>query len=131
MKQELIKQYINNITLEMQTMNQWLLFKTFKTTDKNGNIKHKKIPYSATTFKADEWNKKENWTSFDNAISVLKKYEFDGLSFALSKDDPIVCIDLDTCIENNIISDLGSHAIDLFKDTYMELSQSKKVCISS
>ncbi|MCD3428352.1 DNA primase, partial [Streptococcus equi subsp. zooepidemicus] len=57
-----------------------------------------------------EWNKEENWASFETALDGLERSGCDGLSFVLTEDDPYVCIDLDNVKENfenakDIVSD--------------------------
>ncbi len=121
---EIIEKYRKNIPLELQKTNQWLLYKSIKEIDKNGVLKTKKLPYSAITLSAKNWNKKENWISFDDAINVLEKHSFNGLSFILTKDDPYICIDLDKSI-NYDIKPLAKDILKRFSGTYIELSQSK------
>ncbi len=109
----------NNIPWELKEYDQWVWYKIYKEVDKEGVIKSKKVPISPITHKASEWNKKENWTSFDKALEGLKNSSCDGLSFVLTKDDPFVCIDLDDIRNHkhkNILND--------FKDTYQEASYS-------
>lgn len=113
--------YINNIPQELKERKQWLWFKIYHNKDKNGNIKMVKIPISPTTCESNEWNKEENWASFETALDGLERRGCDGLSFVLTEDDPFVCIDLDRVKENfeevkDIISDFG--------ETYKEISVS-------
>ena len=80
-----------------------------------------KIPISPITYESNEWNKEENWASFETALEGLERSACDGLSFVLIEDDPFVCIDLDNVKDNfedvqDIISDFG--------ETYKEISVS-------
>lgn len=108
-----------NIPQELREYDQWVWFKVYKEVDKNGVIKSKKVPINPITHKAFEWNKKENWTSFEKALEGLKTSNCDGLSFVLTKDDPFVCIDLD-----DIKNHKHKHILNDFKDTYQEASYS-------
>lgn len=113
--------YINNIPQELKERKQWLWFKIYHNEDKNGNIKMVKIPISPITCESEEWNKKENWESFETALDGLERSGCDGLSFVLTKNDPFVCIDLDKVKDRfedvqDIISDFG--------ETYKEISVS-------
>lgn len=113
--------YINNIPQELKECKQWLWFKIYHNKDKNGNIKMVKIPISPITCESNEWNKEENWASFEIALEGLERSGCDGLSFILTEKDPFVCIDLDKVKQNfeelqDIISDFG--------ETYKEISVS-------
>jgi len=86
--------------------------------DKCGKEKIFKIPISPITLKSDGWNDKKHWTDFETAVKNLESSGSDGLSFALSKDDPFVCIDLDR------VDDSFGDFLNDFNDTYREVSQS-------
>ncbi|KIS07774.1 conjugative transposon DNA recombination protein [Streptococcus equi subsp. zooepidemicus Sz16] len=113
--------YINNIPQELKERNQWLWFKIYHNEDKNGKMKKVKIPISPITCESKEWNKEENWASFETALDGLERSGCDGLSFVLTEDDPFICIDLDKVKDRfedvqDIISDFG--------ETYKEISVS-------
>ena len=115
------EKYINNIPQELKERKQWLWFKIYHNEDKNGNVKMVKIPISPITCESNEWNKEENWTSFETALEGLERSGCNGLSFVLTEDDPFVCIDLDNVKDRfedvqDIISDFG--------ETYKEISVS-------
>jgi len=112
---------IINKNMEVKNDKQWLWFKIYHNEDKNGNIKMVKIPISPITYESNEWNKEENWASFETALEGLERSACDGLSFVLTKDDSFVCIDLDNVKDSfedvqDIISDFG--------ETYKEISVS-------
>lgn len=115
------EKYINNIPQELKERNQWLWFKIYHNEDKNGKMKKVKIPISPITYESKEWNKEENWASFETALDGLERSGCDGLSFVLTEDDPFICIDLDKVKDRfedvqDIISDFG--------ETYKEISVS-------
>lgn len=126
MKNDFINQYRKNIPKELQDYPQWIVFKKVPRTSRHGETRISKIPISAVTLSAKDWNTKGNWTSFEKALSVLVNSKVDGLAFVLSSGDPFACIDLDRCIENNSLSLPAKAIIDTFTDSYMELSQSKE-----
>lgn len=126
MKEKLINQYQKNIPKELQDSPQWVVFKKIPRTNRYGETKIAKIPMSALTLSASDWNSKKMWTSFEEALSVLVHSEVDGLAFVLSSDDPFACIDLDHCLENDSLNLLSKAIIETFTGSYMELSQSKE-----
>lgn len=87
--------YLQNIPQELRQYKQWLWFKKIVKVDKWGKEKISKIPISLITLKSDGWNDRKHWMDFETAVKNLESSGSDGLSFALSKDDPFVCIDLD------------------------------------
>lgn len=112
--------YLQNIPQELRQYKQWLWFKRIVKVDKWGKEKISKIPISPITLKSDSWNDKKHWTDFETAVKNLESSGSDGLSFALSKDDPFVCIDLDR------VDDSFRDFLNDFNDTYREVSQSGK-----
>ena len=112
--------YLQNIPQELRQYKQWLWFKRIVKVDKWGKEKISKIPISPITLKSDGWNDKKHWTDFETAVKNLESSGSDGLSFALSKDDPFICIDLDR------VDDRFRDFLNDFNDTYREVSQSGK-----
>ncbi|MBF0779474.1 MULTISPECIES: DNA primase [unclassified Granulicatella] len=113
------EKYIENIPQDLKNHSQWLWFKRIVNVDKHGMEKVIKIPVSPITLKSNFWNQKENWADFETAVNNMKSSGCDGLSFVLSKDDPLVCIDLDN-VDNKKLEIF----ITDFNDTYIEISQS-------
>lgn len=110
--------YLQNIPQELRQYKQWLWFKRIVKVDKWGKERISKIPISPITLKSDGWNDRKHWTDFETAVKNLERSGSDGLSFALSKDDPFVCIDLDR------VDDSFGDFLNDFNDTYREVSQS-------
>lgn len=126
MKNKLINQYRKSIPKELQESPQWIAFKKVPHTNRHGETKIAKIPISVVTLSSRDWNKKDKWTSFEEALSVLVNSKVDGLAFVLSSDDPFVCIDLDHCIDSDSLSLPAKVIIETFTGSYMELSQSRQ-----
>lgn len=119
-----IDNYRKNIPNELMEKDQWLVFKKIPRKNPNGETKISKIPYSAITLSAKGWNERQNFASFDKALSVLVDNNFDGLSFALTEEDPFICIDLDNCIKDGQISLFAKSIVKTFEGSYIELSAS-------
>lgn len=124
---EKIDRYKRNIPNELKNLKQWLVYKEIPRKTKDGKIKIAKIPYSAITLSAKDWNDTKKHSSFEHALSVLVKNKFDGLSFALTDNDPYVCIDLDNSVDKDgKISIFAMSIVKLFDDTYREISCSNR-----
>ncbi|MDY2572834.1 MAG: DNA primase [Fusobacterium necrophorum] len=111
--------YLQNIPIELREYKQWLWFKKIRKQGLKGKEKILKLPVSPITFKSDDWNNKEQWADFETAVNNIESSGCDGLSFVLSRDDPFVCIDLDSV--DNKKQDMF---INDFNGTYVEISQS-------
>lgn len=113
--------YIKNIPKEMKEKARWIFFKKIETLDKKGNKKTIKLPINPITNTSKGWNSKENWLDFDQALRFMEEQNYDGISFVLVEEDGYICIDLD-----NIGEDKKKHFIEMFKDSYIEISSSCK-----
>ena len=119
---------LNNIPDEMKKLNCWCCFDLVKDIDgkivkriynPNSTPKGRFIPYAKA-------NDSSTWASFDKAVSFCKKNNLKGLSFALSKENGIHCVDLDHC--KSAGGDFSALAYDLLgksQNGYTELSQSQ------
>lgn len=97
---------------------------------RQGQNKATKVPYNAITNRRAKSNDSKTWTTFDNAISGLKKYQRTGIAIFLG--DGICGLDVDHIKpeidaykanpddENNLINKIKR----MTKDSYMEVSQS-------
>lgn len=97
----------------MKQMNNWLL-------------QRGKVPYSPITRQKTSPASPKGWTSYEEAATVLQYGDFDGLGFGLLASDRLTFVDLDHCIdEDGVLSDLAEEVLELFPDTYTEVSQSE------
>ena len=81
-----------------------------------------KVPYQ-TDGKRARANKISTFTDFKSALSALDK--FDGLGIGIFNE--ISAIDIDNCIdEYGNYSDLAKDIMEIFKDSYTEISPSGK-----
>lgn len=112
------KPILDNIPSLLKSHNQWVLWKY---EDRNGN--KTKVPYSIYGKRASTINPND-WCSFDNAISKLNE-EF-GLGFVFTKDDMLVAIDWDHCINELNIIDPSIKEEVMALETYAEFSPSNR-----
>lgn len=106
---------------QMKFLNRW---NYWKLVDKDG--KKTKIPINAKTLKSVSTTKLEDWNDYDfcyNKVNQVKNY-VSGFGYVFTRDDNIVFIDLDHCIENGVINEFAMSICRRFKDTYQEISQS-------
>ncbi len=106
-----------NLPKELKEKKIFCLWKYEK--DKNGRLT--KPPYSAVSGKKAFVNRIDDFTCFDEAFSKINSY--DGLGIKLV--DNLIGIDLDHCIENEVITDWAKEIISHFPKTYIEYSPSK------
>ena len=85
---------VDNIPAELRERNQWAVWRKEK---RDG--KWKKVPYSPASGRRAKSNNPETWCSLREALDALAfgRGRYEGISFALSEDDPYACIDLDKC----------------------------------
>jgi hypothetical protein len=82
-----------------------------------------KVPYDAKNGRKADSTKPSTWASFDQAIRSLRKYpKYDGIGFVFSKDDPYTGVDLDHCIDPELLS--WAREIVQSMDTYTEITPS-------
>lgn len=106
-----------NIPFELQTYNQWIVWK-YETV----NDKVTKVPYSLNGNKASV-NNPNHWHTFNQVCNHTD--QFDGIGFVLTDNDPFCFIDFDeTTDKNEFEKQLGIY--NHFLDTYSETSPSGK-----
>ena len=113
----------------MKQFNNWVVWR------KEGEGHNKKIPYNPKN------GKRANPTlpccDYEEAVLCFEYGgEYDGIGFTFADNCNLTFIDLDNCIdEYGKESDLATEMQDLFKDCYIEMSQSERglhiVCIGT
>jgi len=83
-----------------------------------------KVPYRTDGLRASITNPND-WTDFDTACRAFDPAKYSGLGFVLTKEDNIVCIDLDECITDGKISDKAMYIVKIL-NSWTEISQSGK-----
>lgn len=66
------------------------------------------------------------WGTIDQALEAVRLYNFAGVGFVFTPDDPYLGIDLDKCRdpETGALADWAAEIIDLFPGAYVEASPS-------
>src|SRR5699024_7235020 len=122
----------NNIVIpaELKERKQWVLWRLKPIIDKvtkrqkvdkeTGELIFTKIPYQLNGRKASSTNP-EHWASYEDVI--LNKYNYNGICYVVSENDPYTAIDLD---EHIIDGELSKEAKEIVKKTnsLTEISQS-------
>lgn len=80
-----------------------------------GKEKPTKKPHNARTGKQDDSNvNPEKWVSLQEALDAQEIFEFDGIGFACTKDDPFTFIDLDDSIsDDGSLTPYAQYVVDL------------------
>jgi len=82
-----------------------------------------KVPYRTDGLRASPTNPND-WTDFETACRAFDPAKYSGLGFVLTKEDNIVCIDLDHCIgDDGKICDEAIHIVKIL-NSWTEVSQS-------
>ena len=86
-----------------------------------------KVPYSALYDGRASSSNPNTWTTFDEASRRLNERPdyYNGLSLAISKEERLIFIDVDHCIdEDGLLSETASDIFGAFHDQFAEISQS-------
>ena len=111
---------LSNIPQTLKELSRWKLWR-LETRDGNQT----KVPYRTDGKKASPTNPND-WTDFETALRAFDPEKYDGLGFVLTKEDNIVCIDLDECIgEDGKICDEAKSIVRIM-NSWTEISQSGK-----
>jgi primase-polymerase (primpol)-like protein len=109
------------IPSELKILSQWC---TFKLEVVDG--KKTKVPYSPKTGHRASTTDPSTWSIFEAARAAYQDLErYDGICFMLAKENGIVFVDLDDCIEDGIIMGWALNIAKLL-NSYTERSQSGK-----
>lgn len=111
-----------NVPGMMKEMPNWCAFNVFK--DEAGEYKKKIWDCNSGGKKWARSNDPSTWTTFDKAIKYARENRCDGISFALTKESGIFCVDLDKCRVNGKYSPLAWGVYNAAKGTYTERSVS-------
>jgi putative DNA primase/helicase len=119
----------NRIPVELQALDQWLLWKQVKVRNKKtGEVRLTKKPFSATGGLGSSTNP-DTWASFQ---AVRKRLEssngsYDGIGCVFSDQDGYAGIDLDKCLDaNGRLKKWAQPILKMFGDTYAEISPSNR-----
>lgn len=99
----------------LKNINNWVLYKL-----------PSKKPYRASNGRLASPTNKAHWCEYSEAVNVYSNSDYDGIGFVFSDDNDLTFIDLDHCIDDNgEYSELAEEVLKMFKNSYIELSQSE------
>ncbi|MHB9024028.1 MAG: phage NrS-1 polymerase family protein [Armatimonadota bacterium] len=113
---------IRNIPDWMKVKPHWVGFKIGG--KHGGGPKAKKVPFNPRTGRRASSTDPSTWGSFDEAIQALRDGKYDAIAYAITKDDGVVFIDLDHCLDPETGEFLQDKFEQLVKDldSYTERS---------
>ena len=111
-----------NVPQEMKDLPNWCAFSTSK--EANGSFKKKIWNCNVEGRKWAKSNDPTTWSSFAVALEYARNNGCDGLSFALTPESGIFCVDLDDCKVGGKYSETAWGIYNSAKQTYTERSVS-------
>lgn len=105
---------------QLASLPQWICWRL--ESDAKGG-KDRKVPYDPKTSKKASSTAKTSWAPLAEAISACKKYSYSGIGFVFTKDDGIIGVDIDHCIEDGKLNDVAKGIVTKFP-SYTEISPS-------
>ena len=117
--QKRLEQIERNVPKELMDKPQWCVFKCFYDAEK---AHYGKVILNVSTGRWASSTDSSTWTTFDEALAYAKKNNCAGLSYALSSNDNIYCVDLD----NALSTPLAEELLEKSHNTYVEKSVSGK-----
>ena len=111
--------HLQHIPPELRALDQWVLWKA-----EARNGKATKIPYSARSTGRASSTDPQTWASFDDARTAYDGGGYDGIGFVFTKDDDVVGVDLDKCIDDAGAAEPWAQEIIYSLDSYTEVTPS-------
>ncbi|TDL37020.1 DUF927 domain-containing protein [Macrococcoides bohemicum] len=119
-KETILKFNVNNVPSDLRELDQWIYWKA----EYNERRKQfEKVPYKSPSVKASTTNK-NTWKSFESCVKNFKADVYDGIGFVLTKEDNLVCLDIDGAVNPETFEPLTEIAKDMIKRTWYEISPS-------
>ncbi|MEI6775826.1 MAG: hypothetical protein WCK70_02900 [Chloroflexales bacterium] len=108
---------------ELRTRPQWVIWRYGP--PRNGG-KRPKMPYNPLSFATASVTDPSTWATFDEALAALKSKSgaFNGLGYVFSADDPFTGVDLDGCVNGEVVTSEARDLITTLLGAYVELSVS-------
>jgi putative DNA primase/helicase len=107
---------------DLTEVDQWVLWRL-----ETRNGKPAKVPYSIKLQRASTMNPND-CSEFGKVYDVLRtnpqRFMHGGVGFVFFSSDPFVGIDLDDCLEDELVKDWARGIVERFSDTYIEVSPS-------
>ena len=112
------------IPQELRESKQWAAYRTYYDSKKG---KRGKAILNVADGHFAKSNDPSTWTDYETARAYAKANGCKGVSFALTRESNITCIDLDGCFDDTgAPSKLAREMLELFPETYTERSVSGK-----
>lgn len=114
-----------NVPDEMKALKNWCVFDTYK--DENGTRRKRNL--SVYTGAWGNVADPASWSTFDEAMKYASEHDCEGVTFVLTKEAGIHCIDLDECAgkrggKREPMSEEARKFVEQAKGAYMESSAS-------
>ncbi len=108
---------------ELRTRPQWVIWRYGP--PRNGG-KRPKMPYSPLSFATASVTDPSTWATFDEALAALKSRSgyFEGLGYVFSADDPFTGVDVDGCVNGDVVNPDARDLITTLLGAYVERSVS-------
>lgn len=106
------------VPTELQTVNSWCLWRL----ERKGG-RQTKIPFQPTGAHASSTNP-DTWNSLEVCYQALQGGNYSGIGLVLTGVKNLVFIDLDHCLVDGEPNEFARSVLQLFPDTYTEISQS-------
>jgi hypothetical protein len=115
---------LSGIPSELRILPQWVTYQ-IRLYREGGKQKKKAIPFDPKTGETASTTDPSSWSTFDDAMSALKRGEHDGIGFVFTHADSYTGVDLDGCRDTEIGEiDSATQAIIRELDSYTEVSPS-------
>ena len=116
-----------NVPDEMKKLNNWCVFRTYRNAETG---KREKRNLSVHDGKWASVSDPSTWCSFEEAIKYAEQNDCEGVTFVLTKEAGIHCIDLDECAgkrggKREPMSEEATQFVRQAKGAYMEASASE------
>lgn len=106
------------VPAELQAVNSWCLWKLER---KDG--RQTKVPFQPTGAHASSTNP-DTWNSLEVCYKALQGGNYNGIGLVLTGAKDVVFVDLDHCLVDGEPNEFARSVLQLFPDTYTEISQS-------
>jgi hypothetical protein len=113
---------INKIPTTLKKYPQWVMWNNEPLPSKprgNKTPKYNRIGFLGNASSTDHLT----WDTFDGVSTDIDIFKPTGVGFVLTKASGIFCIDIDECVSDKRINEIGQSVLDVFDNkTYVELS---------
>lgn len=107
------------VPAELQAVNSWCLWKL----ERKKDGRQTKVPFQPTGAHASSTNP-DTWNSLEVCYKALQGGNYNGIGLILSPAVNLTFIDLDHCLTGGQPNEFARSVLQLFPDTYAEISQS-------